>query len=629
MQHFGRYEVTEELGSGAMGAVYKAVDPTMGRDVAIKTIVPHVVAGPQAAEFRDRFFKEARAAGRLSHPGIVTIYDFAEQDGIPFLVMEYVQGRTLQSLLESERLTLDRAFDIGIQLSEALDYAHRNGVIHRDIKPANILVTADGRAKIADFGIAKLNDSQLTTTGQVLGTPAYMAPELFTAEQIDGRADLFSVGIVLYWMTTGDKPFSGESIMAVQYKVMHTDPVPPRKLNPLVSRDLEAVILKALAKDRNERYPTGAELAHDLRELRAGHPVSVTHPTADSPAKTVEMTAVLTSEPSSRRQARIIVPKPRPERVRRNRRSGPKSIWRTGLTVIFIVLMVSVVKFLNKTPEPPEPAGVGPLAPALPAPLAQQPPVPLPTDPTRKGSLQTLETISLELNAKQQSGAVFRTEGQPDQSLAMKPGDSVTLHARGSAVLILSSRSALQGKLNGKPISFGEGDGGGEFQITPLGVEDRISLPPGFPPGLFGVPGDVERGSKDGGISSPRRQKELAQSPSSVRLIITSPGIPENVALVVRVDDVLLYRRAGTNAPASVLEQGSKRLQLPGGPSAPFTEERFLPAGRHKLRVNVQLGAGRLGETEEVMGEFEAGQRRTLSIQFGRGAGNRFRITLD
>src|SRR5262249_3871494 len=172
MQRFGRYEVIEELGAGSMGAVYKARDPMMVRDVAIKTIIPHIIGGPQADEFRERFFREARAAGRLAHPGIVTIYDVSEQDGIPFLVMEFVQGRTLQSVLDSERLPVDRVLDIGIQLADALEYAHRNGVIPRDIKPANILMTDDGHIKIADFGIAKLSDAQATSTGQVLGTPA-------------------------------------------------------------------------------------------------------------------------------------------------------------------------------------------------------------------------------------------------------------------------------------------------------------------------------------------------------------------------------------------------------------------------------------------------------------------------
>jgi serine/threonine-protein kinase len=217
MQSFGRYEIIEQLGQGSMGTVYRARDPIMDRDVAIKRIVVHAVEGPEAAEFRERFFREARAAGRLTHPGIVTVFDVSEHDGTPFLVMEYVPGRTLQSiLLSGERMDLNRVRDLGAQLAGALAYAHENGVIHRDIKPANILVTNDGRIKIADFGVAKLIESQLTVSGRLLGTPAFMAPEQFTGMPIDRRADLFAAGVVLYLMATGEKPFAGDTVLGVQ-----------------------------------------------------------------------------------------------------------------------------------------------------------------------------------------------------------------------------------------------------------------------------------------------------------------------------------------------------------------------------------------------------------------------------
>ena len=256
-----------------MGTVHKARDPLLGRDVAIKQILVQPGEGPEATEFRERFFREARAAGRLSHPGIVTVFDVSEHEGTPFLVMEYVAGRTLLSVLQNgERMSLDRACDVGIQLAEALDYAHRNGVIHRDIKPANILVTDDGRIKIADFGVAKLIESQLTVRGQLLGTPAFMAPEQFIGMPIDARSDLFSAGVVIYCMTTGEKPFAGDTVIGVQYKVMHTEPVEPRKLNPAISSRLDAVILKSIQKDPLQRYPSGEELAHDLQLCMSGAP---------------------------------------------------------------------------------------------------------------------------------------------------------------------------------------------------------------------------------------------------------------------------------------------------------------------------------------------------------------------
>src|SRR4051812_32703880 len=261
MRSLGRYELIEQLGQGTMGTVHKARDPLLGRDVAIKQILVQTGEGPEATEFRERFFREARAAGRLSHPGIVTVFDVSEHEGTPFLVMEYVAGRTLLSILEDgERMSMDRACDVGIQLAEALDYAHRNGVIHRDIKPANILVTDDGRIKIADFGVAKLIESQLTARGQLLGTPAFMAPEQFIGMPIDARSDLFSAGVVIYCMTTGEKPFAGDTVIGVQYKVMHTEPVEPRKLNPAISSRLDGVILKSIQKDPLQRYPSGEEL---------------------------------------------------------------------------------------------------------------------------------------------------------------------------------------------------------------------------------------------------------------------------------------------------------------------------------------------------------------------------------
>jgi serine/threonine-protein kinase len=272
MKQFGRYEVLENIGSGAMGAVFKARDPMMDRVVAVKTIHASALIGPLAEQYRERFTREARAAGRLAHAGLVTVFDAGVEGETPYLVMEFVPGRTLEAVLNSgEQYGLDRVYEIGQQLAEALGYAHSNGVVHRDIKPANILLTgAPERAKIADFGVAKLLAAQVTSTGTLLGTPAFMAPEQFTGTPVDGRSDLFSLGVILYWMATGDKPFTGDTITAVSYKIVHTEPVAPRQLNPSVPEALERVIVKCLAKDPATRYQTGEELAADLGALRAG-----------------------------------------------------------------------------------------------------------------------------------------------------------------------------------------------------------------------------------------------------------------------------------------------------------------------------------------------------------------------
>jgi predicted Ser/Thr protein kinase len=282
----GRYEIVEELGRGAMGSVFKARDPVVGRIVALKTIHSTALEGAQSEEYRARFYREARASGVLAHPGIVPVFDVGEHEGAPFLVMEFVAGRTLADVIKKgERYSLDRVCEIGQQMADALGYAHRQGVIHRDIKPANILMTSrevygSERPRITDFGIAKLAASEITTTGQLLGTPAFMPPEQFTGAPIDGRADLFSLGVILYSLATGEQPFPGETMTSVSYKVVHTEPIPPAKLNPAIPVRLEAVILKCLAKSPADRYQTGEELAQDLAAMRSGAALSAMHSTA-------------------------------------------------------------------------------------------------------------------------------------------------------------------------------------------------------------------------------------------------------------------------------------------------------------------------------------------------------------
>jgi serine/threonine protein kinase len=272
----GRYEIIDELGRGAMGSVFKARDPAVGRIVALKTIHSTALEGSQSDEYRARFYREARASGVLAHPGIVPVFDVGEHQGAPFLVMEFVDGRTLaDAIKKGQRFTLDHVCEIGQQIAEALGYAHRQGVIHRDIKPANILLTSrevygSERPRITDFGIAKLVANEITTTGQLLGTPSFMPPEQFTGAPVDGRADLFSLGVILYSLATGEQPFPGETMTAVSYKVVHTEPIPPSKLNPAVTARLERIILKCLAKNPAERYQTGEEIAQELAALRTG-----------------------------------------------------------------------------------------------------------------------------------------------------------------------------------------------------------------------------------------------------------------------------------------------------------------------------------------------------------------------
>jgi serine/threonine protein kinase len=278
-RRFGRYEIVAELGRGAMGVVYQARDPQIDRLVALKTFSLFNQEPEQEKEFRQRFVYEAQAAGRLQHPGIVAVFDVGEEtEGHePFIVLEYIAGESLSRILSREKkLSLPRALNLAEEIAEALDYAHAQGVVHRDVKPANILITQEGRAKIADFGIAKLNLAHFTLPGRLLGTPAYMAPEQLIGEAADGRSDLFSLGVILYVMVTGHSPFHGNSATTVCFKVVNREPVPASAFDLDLPRALDPIISKAVAKDPAERYQRGADFASDLRQLRQQHTGSTT-----------------------------------------------------------------------------------------------------------------------------------------------------------------------------------------------------------------------------------------------------------------------------------------------------------------------------------------------------------------
>jgi len=273
MKKIGRYEIIEELGRGAMGVVYKASDPTIGRLVAIKVLSLGTSSEGGVPGARDIFMREARAAGRLSHPGIVTIHDALEdpESESSYIVMEFVAGRTLESiLLSSPLIGTERSLGIVRQIAEALDYAHKEKIVHRDLKPANILITEDGRAKITDFGIAKIaaREGALRTVA-IMGTPSYMSPEQVRGGEVDARSDLFSMGILLYLMLTGQKPFSGDTAAAM-FKVVYEDPLLPSRLNPDLLPAHDYLILRCLVKDPARRYASARDFLDDLEEVRQG-----------------------------------------------------------------------------------------------------------------------------------------------------------------------------------------------------------------------------------------------------------------------------------------------------------------------------------------------------------------------
>lgn len=274
--HLGRYEVVGELGQGAMGVVYKATDPLIDRIVAIKTITLSL-AQEERDEYEARFYQEAKAAGRLSHPNIVTIYDVGRSGDIAYIAMEFLQGRELRDILNDDKLLpVDQVLDIVAQVAMGLAYAHEHGVIHRDIKPSNVMVGRDCQVKITDFGIARMASAAVRTqTGMVLGSPKYMSPEQVMGKLTDQRSDIFSLGVMLYEMLTGQPAFTGENVNAIMYQTLNAIPQPPKSLNPAVPEMLNFIVAKALAKDLDNRYQNARDLANDLRACRGTMPNSV------------------------------------------------------------------------------------------------------------------------------------------------------------------------------------------------------------------------------------------------------------------------------------------------------------------------------------------------------------------
>jgi predicted Ser/Thr protein kinase len=265
----GRYLIVGELGRGSMGVVYKGFDPIIGRTVAIKTMLPQGVSQQEFEEYKARFQREAQAAGVLAHPNIITVYDFGEDNGVLYLAMEFLEGKSLEAVVQEQTiLSIETILPIYDQVCGALDHAHQHKIVHRDVKPANIMILQSGLVKVTDFGIAKMMSMGMTQAGQVLGTPNYMSPEQVKGRSIDGRSDIFALGVILYELVTGEKPFGGLNITTVIYKIINENPIPPRELDASIHAGLSYVITKALAKNVDERYQTCAELAQDLRNYR-------------------------------------------------------------------------------------------------------------------------------------------------------------------------------------------------------------------------------------------------------------------------------------------------------------------------------------------------------------------------
>jgi len=356
MDTIGKYQLIRVIGEGGMGRVYEAIDPVIGRRVAIKTIS----LDAEDADTRARFFREAQSAGQLSHPNLITIHDIGEIGGMPYIVMEYLEGMDLNRTMRQERLSYDTKIEIMLAVCEGLSFAHGHDVIHRDIKPANIFRTTQGRIKILDFGLARGVVSEVTRTGKVLGTPNYMAPEQIRGDDVDHRADIFSAGVVFYELLTGRKPFEGDSIATTMYKVLETEPPPPHLVDAHLPLTLSSVVNRALAKDRSARYQTSGEM---LEAISEGHGVS----TYVNPSR--QHTVASSPPPAT----------PEPARVR-SRRS---MIAGGAVAAVVVAGLVGFAVWSRRSngPAPPLVVTIAAPAPATATPESAVPPIPAPAPP--------------------------------------------------------------------------------------------------------------------------------------------------------------------------------------------------------------------------------------------------------
>ncbi len=293
LKQLGRYEIIRVLGSGAMGVVYEANDSKLHRRVAIKTIIKSaMVDEAQAADYSERFMREAQSIARLNHPNIVTVYDFGEEGDIAYFVMEFIQGHELKEFLDSGvQFPLQKSLNYMVDLLSALDYAHSQGIVHRDVKPANIMIDNSGRLKLTDFGVVKVLDKQEgTQAGTMVGTPGYMSPEQILGTSVSPRSDIFAAGVVLYQLLTWRKPFTGEGVFTIQQKIVNEAHALPSTLNAGLSPELDRIINKALAKKPEDRYARAGEFAEDIKRFIAG-----AAPEGAASAQDVEKTIVASS----------------------------------------------------------------------------------------------------------------------------------------------------------------------------------------------------------------------------------------------------------------------------------------------------------------------------------------------
>lgn len=588
------------LGHGAMGVVYLARDPLIGRRVALKTL--HVPAdADDAAEFQQRFVREAQAVGMLSHPAIVTVHDAGvdEATGLSYIAMELVEGRSLKDLLTSSKgFTYSEVARIGAAIAAALDYAHSKGVVHRDVKPANVLVTPDGAVKIMDFGVARLESSNLTTSGQFVGTPNYMSPEQIAGHAIDGRSDLFSLGVVLFELLTGVRPFTGHSLTEMGYKIVHERPPIPSQIRSGVPPAFNPIVLKLLEKDPERRYARGDEVARVLEALRR-----VLAGTAGAGVKQVP---VVTAPPPATAPAAPPAPTPSPapasaapKRVRLQAGVLRRAIagrWVALLLAAVIVPPVALITTLALQVDRGPRSG------------------PAPGEPERRHHLVLVERKAAEALAggkpEEVSALLAEVWDQAPYSTAAR-----ALHTAAARELELRRSSAQRLRLADSLRAEGQ-------ELLQAGRYREAQAR--FTRVLEIAPDDaLARAYLQ--LARERQQRHAPSAPAPAGAIAAAPAAPAKITGEARLE---LY----FNSPLSV---GEVDLELDGGMLAkrPFdfrTKGLFgvkrkgtgivedsvkVPAGEHSLRVRLLGADGRLVREETLAAHFVPEARHTVRIE--------------
>ena len=445
----GRYVIQQELGRGTMGVVYQAQDPAIGRTVAVKSIRIAEIADPREQQrVKDRIFREAQSAGVLSHPHIVTIYDIQEEGDVAYIFMEYIEGSTLEKmLLDDEPPSKEHILALLRQTAAALDFAHAKGIVHRDVKPANIMVRKDWTAKIADFGIAKMQSQSMTQTGLVMGTPSYMSPEQIQGKAVDGKADQFSLGVIAYEVMTGEKPFVAESMPTLLFKLVSEAAIPAVRLNPTLDVSIDAVLQKALAKAPDQRWENCGAFIAALEEKCRRHPTWTTQTRGQiSMAATEAMSVPIVAEPRQApapKPASVAVASPvaAPARVRTPAAApiavkpidvepnapaqGSRTMMLVGAAVVLLLLVgFAAMKFMGGKGDGPTPNVANnevPIAPPLPKAIEgrgkadpkRAEPVPsddkrVPTDPAPSGK----EMVAVEIRSSPPGATITLDDGK-------------------------------------------------------------------------------------------------------------------------------------------------------------------------------------------------------------------------